>query len=158
PEDPRLIELADLLARTFPDSNSVLGLDRIRQFLADGSQPAPQAASLAAHDNARRFRVLVAQDGASARVLGLSIFSYVPRANCGFSEYLVVEQSQRGHGLGRKLFDARRALLDADARAHDQSACDGLFIEVDSPWRTPPALLAAESVDAMERLRIFDHL
>jgi hypothetical protein len=34
PEDPRLGDAAALLERTFADPNSVLGLDRIRQFLS----------------------------------------------------------------------------------------------------------------------------
>jgi GNAT superfamily N-acetyltransferase len=148
PEDPRLGDAAALLERTFTDPNSVLGLDRIRQFLSEpASAPAP-----------RHFHVIAAVSADAARVLGLSIFSYVPRANCGFSEYLVVDQQIRGRGLGRALFDRRKATLDADARRGAQAACNGVFIEVDSPWRTPPALLAADSFDAHERLRIFAHL
>ncbi|HEY2593507.1 MAG TPA: hypothetical protein VGK33_06380, partial [Chloroflexota bacterium] len=148
PEDARLGDLAALLERTFADPNSVLGLDRIRQFL---SEPA-------GNDAQRRFHVVAAESADAARILGLSIFSYVPRANCGFSEYMVVDQHLRGRGLGRALFDRRKATLDADASRHAQSACNGVFIEVDSPWRTPPELLAADSFDAHERLRIFRHL
>jgi hypothetical protein len=86
------------------------------------------------------------------------MFSYIPRAICGFSEYLVVDQPLRGQGVGRALFDRRKALLDADARRGGRPACNGLFIEVDSPWRTPPELLAADGFDATERLRVFQHL
>jgi GNAT superfamily N-acetyltransferase len=146
PDDPRLAAFAALLERTFPDPDSVLGLDRIQQFLTE--------------PGARTFNVLVAEDGDS-RVLGGSVFSYVARANCGFSEYLVLEPSLRGRGLGRQLFDGRRAILDGLARECGHVRCRGLFIEVDSPERTPPELLAAEresSLDAYERLRLFDHL
>jgi hypothetical protein len=147
PDDPRLGDLAALLERTFSDPNSVLGLERLREFLTER-----------ASQTQRQFHVLAAQNGEPASVVGLSIFSYAPDANCGFSEYLVVDEHLRGQGEGRALFDRRKAVLDADAMLHGHLGCHGLFIEVDSPWRTPPDLLAAESFDAMQRLRIFGHL
>jgi GNAT superfamily N-acetyltransferase len=119
-------------------------LERIQQFLSDNSETSP-----------RWFCVLVIEEG--DRVVGGSIFSYVPRTACGFSEYLVLEPESRGRGLGRKLFDRRKAILDARANGH----CRGLFIEVDSPERTPPEMLAADretGLDEYERLRLFAHL
>lgn len=107
----------------------------------------------------REFRVLVAENEAG-QVIGGSVFSYVPRTNCGFSEYLVLEPHRRGRGLGRELFDARLAMLDALAKANGQVRCRGLFIEVDSPTRMPAAVLEAEralGMDPEERLRIFAH-
>jgi GNAT superfamily N-acetyltransferase len=144
PDDPRLVALSELLERTFADPDSVLGLGRIQQFLADNTETSP-----------RWFSVLVLEE--SNRVAGGSVFSYVPRTLCGFSEYLVVERESRGQGLGRKLFDRRKAILDARANGH----CRGLFIEVDSPERTPPELLAAEretSLEVYQRLQLFAHL
>jgi GNAT superfamily N-acetyltransferase len=145
PDDPRLVALAALLERTFPDPDSVLGLDRIQQFLSQQGE--------------RIFNVLVAE-GSDGRVQGGSVFSYVPRSNCGFSEYLVLEPEMRGRGVGRKLFDRRREILDGLAHQCGHVRCRGQFIEVDSPERTPPELLAAEresSLDAHERLRLFGH-
>jgi hypothetical protein len=147
PRDPRLGDLAQLLLRTFADPDSVLGLDRIQEFLSEG------------RSNSRRdFHVLLAESSNAAAVVGASIFSYVVSSNCGFSEYLVVDAALRQRGLGRGLFDRRKMTLDAVALRHGQDACHGLFIEVDSPSRTPPELLSAESLDATERLRIFQHL
>jgi len=136
-----------LLNRTFPDPNSVLGLDRIQQFLSENAANA-----------ARQFYVLVAETADGSRLIGASIFSYVVRSNCGFSEYLVVDASLRQQGLGRALFDARKAQLDADAEARGVHGCHGVFIEVDSPWRTPSELLETGSIDPLERLRVFRHL
>jgi GNAT superfamily N-acetyltransferase len=144
PEDPRLDDLVQLLDRTFPDPNSVLGLDRIQQFLRDN-----------AADSARQFYILVAEKVDGSGLVGASIFSYVAGSNCGFSEYLVVDASLRRRGLGRALFNARQAILHADAT--DQ-ACHGLFIEVDSPWRTPAGLLEAGGIHPLDRLRVFRHL
>jgi hypothetical protein len=146
PEDPRLGDLSHLLQRTFADPNSVLGLDRIQQFLSE-----------AVADRARFFHVTVADRRDPPAVVGASIFSYVVRSNCGFSEYLVVDQSLRQRRLARALFDQRKAILDADAMRSGQAACSGLFIEVDNPWRTPADLLALESFDPVERLRVFGH-
>ncbi len=148
PADPRLLDVSNLLDRTFADPNTVLGVDRMREFLA-------------ANSRARRtFRVLLAQTE-DRSVVGCSVFSYVPRSNCGFSEYLVVDRELRGTRLGRRLFDRRKELLDAEASESGFGTCRGLFIEVDSPERTPPALAEAEretSLDVRERLRVFDHL
>ena len=146
--DPRLPRLAALLSRTFPDPNTVLGLERIQEFLQANRA-----------DGARRFCVLVAEHNAS--IVGATIFSYVTGSNCGFSEYIVVDPAHRGLGLGRQLFDARKAVLDAEALRRGTARCHGVFIEVDSPTRTPPDLAQAEretAVDAWQRLRIFDHL
>jgi hypothetical protein len=151
PDDPRLAALADLLRRTFADPNSVLGLDRMQDFMSAD----PSAAG-------RSFHVIVAED--SGRVIGGSVFSYVPRSNCGFSEYLVLEPAGRGRGLGRALFNRRRDILNACGLQHGHAGlfpCNGVFIEADNPARTPPKLLEAEresSIDPRQRLRIFSHL
>ncbi len=127
----------------------MLGLERIQEFLS----ASPSSA-------ARSFHVIVAEDRADAQIVGGSVFSYVPRSNCGFSEYMVLEPAARGRGLGRALFNRRRDVLNRCAVQHG-SGCNGLFIEADNPVRTPPELLEAEresSIDALDRLRIFGHL
>jgi len=135
----------------FADPNTVLGRDRMQEFLAANRPGA-----------LRRFGILVATDPTwSDAVIGGAVFSYVVRSNCGFSEYIVVDRALRGRGIGRLLFDARRDVLDRAAQRHGHAACHGLFIEVDSPDRTPADLLAAEretALDASERLLMFDHL
>lgn len=145
PDDPLVGRVADLLLEVFADPNSVLDEARMREFLADSAE--------------RIFTVLTILD--ADELIGATVYSYVPRSNCGFSEYLVVRGSARGRKLGRLLFDARKARLDSAAVAAGYSACNGLFIEADSPERTPRELLAQEretALDAHERLRIFAHL
>jgi len=170
PEDPRVADLVRLLNQTFPDPNSVLGLDRIQQFLSDNSTGAPRQFHVLLAERPNTFtkksaslqrRIAGTSQGGGHNGFGLvgaSIFSYVAGSNCGFSEYLLVEPALRRQGLGRILFDRRQAVLNADAVRHGQPACNGVFIEVDSPWRTPAELLAAESFDPLERLRVFAHL
>jgi GNAT superfamily N-acetyltransferase len=147
PADPRLVRLAALLNATFPDPNTVVGLDRIQEFLQANWADGP-----------RHFCVLVAEQKGS--LVGGTIFSYVVKSNCGFSEYIVVDLACRGLGLGRELFNARKATLDAHAVRHRHDQCHGLFIEVDNPERTPPDFAETErerALDAYQRLRMFDH-
>jgi GNAT superfamily N-acetyltransferase len=149
PDDSDLIGVARLLATTFADPNTVLDLDRLREFV-----------SLNRSGGARRFHVLVASEPGGDGLIGATVFSYVGASNCGLSEYIVVSKPARGRGTGRLLFDERRAVLDRDARLHDRERCHGLFIEVDHPEHTPPELLEAEqetALDAWQRWRIFDH-
>src|SRR5207247_2130001 len=151
PDDPDLKDLSALMDITFADPNTVLSLDRMQEFLAANQPGAP-----------RRFCVLVASDPARDRpVVGGSVFSYVERSNCGFSEYLLADHAARGRGLGRQLFEGRKAMLDAEARRVGHAACNGVFIEVDDPERSPKAFVGAEretALDAWERRRLFDHL
>jgi GNAT superfamily N-acetyltransferase len=150
PDDPRLASVARLLGEVFADPNTVLGLDRLREFLI--ADPAVAG---------RTFFVLAALPGQGEDVIGATIFSYVPRSNCGFSEYIVSRPDVRGQGIGRRLFDARKRQLDEAAQAAGHAGCNGLFIEADNPDRTPAALLEAEresGLDAHERLRLFAHL
>lgn len=122
-------------------------MDRMREFLS------------APRDAPRAFCILVARQ--ANEMLGGSVFSYVAQSNCGFSEYIVVAGAHRGSGLGRRLFEARKAILDELARHSGHAGCNGLFIEVDSPERTPAEFLDAEretALDAWDRLRIFEHL
>ncbi len=134
---------------TFPDPNTVLGLDRMQEFLAANRPGA-----------ARRFCVLTATDLAGA-VAGGTVFSYIRRSICGFSEYILVDRLSRGTGLGRWLFDGRKEVLDREANRDGHAGCRGLFIEADNPERVPGEFAAIEretSLDAWERLQLFDHL
>jgi GNAT superfamily N-acetyltransferase len=162
PADPRLAKLATLLNATFPDPHTVLGLDRMQEFLQANLADVPAGTSSEERlvgRTSRQFRVLVVEHDAT--VVGGTIFSYVAKSNCGFSEYIVADTANRGRGLGRRLFNARKAVLDAEARSHGYAQCRGLFIEVDNPERTPSAFVEAEretALDTWQRLRMFAHL
>jgi GNAT superfamily N-acetyltransferase len=151
PADPDLAALARLLIDTFADPNIVLGLDRMQEFLTDNRPDGP-----------RSFGVLVVIDADQHdSVVGGCVFSHVARSNCGFSEYMVADRGLRGRGMGRRLFEARRLILDTEARRLGYPACRGVFIEVENPDRTPVNFAAAEretALEGWERLRIFDHM
>ncbi len=147
PQDPAVASTARLLAATFADPDVVLGEDRLREFVSEADGPD------------RSFHVLVATVG--EQVVGVDVSSYVPAANCGFTEYIAVAREHRGGGLSRSLHEARRALLDARARHAGSAACRALFLEVDNPERTPSAIVEAERATALDvwaRLRYFAHL
>src|SRR5438874_5453575 len=147
PDDPDLARLWALMDATFADPDIVLGLDRMQEFLAANRPGA-----------GRRFFVVVATN---TGVVGGTVFSYIARSACGFSEYILVDRLSRGTGLGRALFDARQEVLNLEARRNGYEACRGLFIEADNPLRLPADVAAIEretAMEARERLRLFDHL
>jgi GNAT superfamily N-acetyltransferase len=146
PRDPDLSGMAALMHAVFPDENTVLGLDRLQEFVG---QPTSD----------RVFNAVVAKG--ARNVKGCVVFSYVPAGNCGFSEYIAVAGDVRGSGLGRYLFEARRDLLNEQAKAAGHQVCNGLFIEADNPLRVPVELMEQEretAIDAVKRLQIFAHL
>jgi GNAT superfamily N-acetyltransferase len=151
PDDPHLAMVYELMSATLADPNIVLGLDRMQEFLLANRANGP-----------RRFCVLAAIPAETPGVVtGATIFSYVASSNCGFSEYIVAAKEARGAGVGRLLFDGRKAVLDAEARQRGAGRCRGLFIEVEHPDRTPAEFVAAEqesALDPWERWRLFDHL
>lgn len=151
PADPEVEAVAGLLLETFADPNIVLPAARMREFLEATRAGSPAAG--------RTFHVLTARAG--GRLAGATVFSYVAAAGVGFSEYMVVAPGFRGQGVARRLFDARRAVLDRQARTAGRQGAAGLFIEVENPERTPAEFLERErttAIDAWARLRFFHHL
>lgn len=147
PFDTDVERFADLLKATFADQNICLGADRMQEFLA--ASPGPE----------RSFHLLVVRDG--DEVLGGTLFSSIARTAAGFSEYMVLSPSIRGKGVSRLLFEGRRAVLDRAAQARGMPAATGIFIEVESPLRTPEAFVEHEritAIDIVERRRYFKHL
>jgi GNAT superfamily N-acetyltransferase len=145
--DKLIGELADLMLATFADPNIILSDNRIREFLT------------AQQSRSRTFHVLTLVDG--DRLVGGTIFSYMPESNCGFSEYMVLHRDYRGKGLGRQLFAGRKAVLDEQARLHGLSGAYGLFIEVENPTRTPQEYIEQERVtamDAVDRWRVWHRM
>jgi hypothetical protein len=151
PGDPRLTRVHELIIATLADPDTLLGLDRLQEFLAANRADGP-----------RRFHVLAASASRKPEAIrGATVFSYIPGSNCGFSEYIVAAKDTRGAGVGRLLFEARKAILDDDARQGGAERCHGLFIEVEHPDRAPEHFLAAEretALEAWERWRLFEHL
>jgi hypothetical protein len=89
------------------------------------------------------------------------VFNYVVASLCGFSEYLVVAKGCRRRGVGRLLVDARQALLHARARECGFGGARGVFIEVESPHRTPEDILAEDrraALDPWDRWRAFHRM
>lgn len=147
PRDPDLPALHALMAEVFADPNLVFSRERLQEFLAEADAPD------------RKYHILVVRRG--GQMVGGTIFAYLPEANCGFSEYIMLRPEARGVGLGRQLFEERRRILDADARRCGYDACRGLFIETENPDRTPAEFLAQEletSLDARVRLQMFGRM
>jgi GNAT superfamily N-acetyltransferase len=142
--DPEIHALSRLMIDSLSDPNTVLDEDRLIEFLQR-------------RESARSFHILVAAE--AGELVGGVVFSYVTASRCGFSEYLVVRQDRRRAGIGRRLVEARRAVLDRRARALGHECARGVFIEVDNPDRVPVRQEGhTASLDARTRLRVFDRL
>jgi len=147
PGDGDVKQFAALLQAIFADDSVCLEAERMREFLAAGPQ------------SQRSFHLVVAKAG--DQVIGGSLFSSVIATGAGVSEYMVLDQRARGQGVSRLLFDYRKSVLDREARRNGFPGATGLFIEVESPGRTPTAYAEQELQTAMgllERWRYFKHL
>lgn len=69
--------------------------------------------------------------------LAVSVSDYLTVPNCGIIEFILVDETRRGQGLGRKMHEATLALLQADARraGHDELAA--VVIELNDPFKVP---------------------
>jgi GNAT superfamily N-acetyltransferase len=146
PTDPAILGYASLLRQTFADKNLCLPAYRMEEFLAD---PGPE----------RTAHLLVLEEG--GQVVGGTFFSCSAHTGAGFSEYLILAPTHRGGGYSRRLIEARQAVLDEAARGFGFERCPGLFIECESPARTPSEVAERERLTAMdlvERRRYFHHI
>jgi GNAT superfamily N-acetyltransferase len=99
--------------------------------------------------------LLVAEDGDT--LLGGVLFHYLRKPNVGFSSFMGTSHLARGKGVGRKLHEARVAMLDEIAG----KKVEGVFLDSVAPERlTAEELEAEHSVqsDPVTRRDIFQHL
>jgi len=106
--------------------------------------------------NPKRNFLLVAE--LEDRVVGGTLFHWLADAGSAFSSFLGVERALRGRGIARRLHERRFAVLD---RAAPNGHAPGVFIDVVSPARLPPADLERErriGSNPIDRRRAFAHL
>jgi GNAT superfamily N-acetyltransferase len=104
----------------------------------------------------RNFLVVAEQAG---HVVAGTLFHWLSQPGSGFSSFLGVEASLRGHGLARRLHERRLALLDQAAGGPQHMA--GIFIDVVNPLRLSAEELSRERLvgsDPWIRRRAFGHL
>lgn len=102
----------------------------------------------------RNFLLVAELDG---RVVGGTLFHWLADAGSGFSSFLGVDREFRRQGIARRLHAERFSLLDRTAGGQ----IPGVFIDVVSPARLPPAELAREQAigsDPAQRRRAFDRV
>jgi len=88
----------------------------------------------------RENMLLVAED--EGRLVGGTVFHFLPESGSGFSSFLGIDPAARGRGLARQLHAARwQALQDVSG-----GTCAALFIDVVHPARE-----SAEQRDAERR-------
>ncbi|MGL4608197.1 MAG: GNAT family N-acetyltransferase [Trueperaceae bacterium] len=109
----------------------------------------------------RKNFLIVAEDDDSIdgnpRLLGGVIFHYLKKPNVGFSSFMGTTLEARGKGVGRKLHEARFALLDEVAGKN----VEGVFLDSVAPERLTQEDIEAEhrvGADPIVRRDVFQHL
>lgn len=97
------------------------------------------------------YHIILALDG--DRAVAASVSDYLAKPNCGVIEFLLVDKSVRGRGIGKIVHTATVDALDADARRIGRSAIDGIVIELNDPFRVAPQ---DDNYDPFERALIWD--
>jgi GNAT superfamily N-acetyltransferase len=122
PSDPAIAAFGELQDRIYFEPEMLIPARYIAQLLNDGS-------------GARQNVLLLAEEHSSGgqygKLLGGTLFHFLPEAGAGFSSFLGVDPSARGLGIARQLHIARwQALQDSSG-----GQCRALFIDVVNPQR-----------------------
>jgi GNAT superfamily N-acetyltransferase len=131
----------DLYVAEFPDPDERESLANIERYLDLKDR---------GWYGANNYHVaLLLEDG---RPVGGSVSDYLAEANAGVIEFLVVERSRRGRGVGRRLLEWTEQRLAADARERTGRDLDLVVAEMNDPFKSPPG----DSLDPFLRLRVWD--
>lgn len=137
--DPRIDEFGELQNRAYFDPDMLIPMWVIKQTMQN---PSPH----------RNDVLLVAiEDG---KVLGGTVFHYLPPAHAGFSSILAVDPEARGKGVAKALHLARWETLTEIAKAPPRA----VFIDVVAPERLSEEEWAKEKeygFDPRQRRKVF---
>jgi GNAT superfamily N-acetyltransferase len=97
------------------------------------------------------YHIILALDG--ERTVAASVSDYLADSNCGIIEFLIVDESMRGTGLGKMLHAATIEALHADARAIGRDGIDAVVIELNDPFQVAAV---DDNYDPFERAMIWD--
>ncbi|WP_407570435.1 GNAT family N-acetyltransferase [Deinococcus altitudinis] len=143
PNDPAIAAFGTLQDRIYFEPEMLIPARYIVHLLQDNGG-ARQNVLLLAEEHA--------PDGKPGRLLGGTLFHFLPEAGTGFSSFLGVDPSARGRGVARRLHTARWQALQEVSGGQDGAGRDGagqcraLFIDVVNPAR--------ESADQREQERM----
>lgn len=140
----------DLLARFyqglyvagFPDANERESLANMKHYLELRRQ---------GWYGENNYHIVLALDG--ERTVAASVSDYLAKPNCGVIEFLLVDESLRGAGIGKKVHAATVEILNDDARRVGRGAIDGIVIELNDPFQVAPQ---DDNYDPFERALIWD--
>ncbi|WP_424950232.1 GNAT family N-acetyltransferase [Deinococcus sp.] len=142
PADPAIAAFGRLQDQVYFEPEMLIPARYISQLIRDNA-------------GSRQNVLLLAED--EGRLLGGTLFHFLPEAGTGFSSFLGVDRSARGRGVARSLHEARwQALQDVSA-----GACRALFIDVVNPDRESAVQRLSEQragSDATQRRRSFHAL
>lgn len=131
-----------LYIASFPDANERESLANMERYLALRRQ---------GWYGANNYHIILALDG--ERAVAASVSDYLAMPNCGIIEFLLVDEAERGKGVGQMVHAATVKALDADARRSGNAALDGVVIELNDPFRVAPQ---DDNYDPFQRALIWD--
>jgi GNAT superfamily N-acetyltransferase len=99
------------------------------------------------------YHVALMKDG--ERIVAASVSDYLSDVNFGVIEFMVVDEDNRGRGLGRLMHEATLALLNEDARNAGRCGLDANIIELNDPFRVSAK---ADNFDPIARVLTWDRL
>jgi GNAT superfamily N-acetyltransferase len=132
----------ELYTASFPDADERESLENMLRFLELKRE---------GWYGPNGYHIALMLDGES--VVAASVSDYFDDPNCGVIEFILVDAQARGRGLGRRMHEATLALLQADARSSGRAGLDFMFIELNDPFRVPPA---DDNFDPFERAMLWD--
>jgi GNAT superfamily N-acetyltransferase len=133
---------ADLYVAGFPDPDERESLANMERYLDLRRR---------GWYGANSYHIVLVLDG--ERTVAASVSDYLADSNCGIIEFLVVDESMRGTGVGKKLHAATIEALHADARRAGHDGIDAVVIELNDPFQVAPA---DDNYDPFERAMIWD--
>lgn len=98
------------------------------------------------------YHILLLEDD-GGRVAGGIVADYFARSNVGVVEFVVVDPSHRGMGLGKLLLSEVGRRFEEDSRRAGHDGLNGICAEVNDPYRRCDV---REHLDGFARLRMWD--
>jgi GNAT superfamily N-acetyltransferase len=131
----------ELYEAGFPDPNERESLENMKEYLRLKRR---------GWYGSNNYHIILSFDG--DRPVAASVSDYLAIPNCGVIEFLLVDESLHGTGIGRMLHDATLEALGADARCNGRSGVGGIVIELNDPFRVAPR---EDNFDPFERASIW---
>lgn len=129
----------------FPDPDERESLENMQTYLK-----AKRAGWYRSRGPKNNYHIVLAEREGQA--VAAAVCDYLAVPNSGIIEFLLVAESVRGQGWGRRVHDAVEAILHQDAIDAGYERLDGITIEMNDPYRVD---IASDNMDPFVRARLW---